>query len=84
MKNSSILESIKELTQFGCIIEGNKMLCYNKSLRPVIHYEVVDNKFFAVQLNMSYTEIKSFTEFRVNSFNKINGTNYELIFEFAK
>ena len=84
MKNLSILKSIKSTTQFRCVIENNKMLCYNKSLRPVIHFEVIENSFFAVQFNMSYPELKSFMEFRVNSYNKENNTNYKLIFEFSK
>ena len=84
MKTSDILKEIKKLTQFDCVVKNDTMLCYNKALRPVVHYEVVNNKLFVVQFNMSYTQIQSFSEFRVDEFNKLNGTDYKLVFEFAK
>ena len=84
MKTLNILKEIKRLSEFDCVVKNDTMLCYNKALRPVVHYEVVDDKLFVVQFNMSYTQIKSFAKFRVDEFNKLNGTNYELIFEFAK
>ena len=84
MKTSEILKTIKQLTQFNCIIKDDTMLCYNKALRPVVHYEVVCDEIFVVQFNKSYTQIESFTKFRVDEFNKNNNTSYKLIFEFAK
>lgn len=85
MKNPiAILEEIKNLTQFDSVIKNNLMLSYNKTLSPIARYEIIENKLFAVQLNLSYTEIRSFTEFRVKEFNRKNGTNIELIFEFVE
>lgn len=84
MKNQEILNAIKEATSFRSIVDGNRMLSYNTSLHPVSHYEVADNTLFVVQLNRSYPEIKSFSEFRVNEFNKKHGTSYKLVFEFLE
>lgn len=75
---------IKKTSSFYFVVSGNKMLSYNKSLRPVAHYELIDDILYVVQLNMSYTEIENFTKFRVNEFNSLTGENLKLKFEFQK
>ncbi len=84
MCKNELLSTLKRSSQFECVIAGNKMLSYNKSLKPVAHYEVADNKLFVVQFNRSYTEIKAFAEFMVESYNTEHNSNFELVFEFVK
>ena len=79
----AILEALKDTSSFECIIKDSCMLCYNDRLKPVAHYEVVDNTVFVVQIHMSYTFIEHFSKFRVDDYNKANGTSYEFVFEYA-